>query len=505
MLIRFPANVSLLRPGKQPFRYLDAPIRNATEETQRKSSVTKPAPVADNHSPARKIAGFAANLRYEDVPARVQAFARHHILDTLGTTLAATHFDFAHRALSGANATGETGHATVIGMAARLPLKDAALVNGILAHGLDYDDTHAEGPVHPSAAAFPCAFGLAEQLNRSGKELITAYLLGVETITRVGMAANGMMHKSGFHTTGVAGHLGCAVTAARLLNLNTDQITWAQGLAGSTASAIGEFRTEGAWSKRIHAGWAAVGGIAAASLASSGFTGPEKVYEGEDGLLRSHTGAYFPETRVDALTSELGIAWRAEEVAVKPYPICHILHACVDAALVLKRKHHLQPGDIAEVRALLHPETFARVCTRPEVRRHPATEYIAKFSVYFTIAAALVRGRCGLAELEPDALQDPAILAIADRVSYEADAESQFPQYFSGGVVIRMKDGQTYTHVEKINRGAGDRALTGDEIAAKFMENAKLVMSRSRAERIRDCVLALDRCSTHDFARLLGA
>ena len=121
------------------------------------------------------------------------------------------------------------------------------------------------------------------------------------------------------------------------------------------------------------------------------------------------------------------------------------------------------------------------------------------------LAAALVRGRCGLAELEPDALQDPAILAIADRVSYDADAESQFPRYFSGGVVIRLKDGQTFTHVEKINRGAGDRALTGDEIAAKFMENAELVMSRSRAERIRDCVLELDRHSTHDLARLLAA
>ena len=476
------------------------------------TNVTEPAPAAnparievvDNKSPARKIAELAANLRYEDVPARVQAFAKYHILDTVGTSLAATHFDFAHRALGGASALGETGHATVIGMAARLPLKDAALVNGILAHGLDYDDTHAAGPVHPSAAAFPCAFGLAEQLNRDGKELITAYLLGVETITRLGMAANGMMHKSGFHTTGVAGHLGCAVAAARLLNLNTDQITWAQGLAGSTASAIGEFRAEGAWSKRIHAGWAAVGGIAAASLARSGFTGPEKVYEGADGLLRSHTGTYYPEVQVDALTRDLGNAWRAEEIAVKPYPICHILHACVDSVLVLKRAHGLNPDDIAEVRALLHPETFNRVCTRPEVRRHPATEYIAKFSVYYTLAAALVRGRCGLAELEPDALKDPAILALADRVSYEADAESQFPKYFSGGVVIRMKNGQTYTHIEKINRGAGDRALSGDEIAAKFMENAELVMSRSRAARIRDGVLDLDRSSALEIANVLA-
>ena len=463
-----------------------------------------PAQVGDAPSAARAIAEFAANLRYEDVPARVQEFARYHILDTVGTSLAATHFDFAHRAVSGVCTTGETGNSTVFGMAARLPLKEAALVNGILAHGLDYDDTHAAGPVHPSASAFPCAFALAEHFNRDGQELITAYLLGVEVITRVGIAANGMMHKSGFHTTGVAGHLGCAVAAARLLSLNVHQITWAQGLAGSTASAIGEFRAEGAWSKRIHAGWAAVGGITAAGLARSGYTGPEKVYEGEDGLLRSHTGAYFPQVKADALTHELGNVWRAEEVAVKPYPICHILHACVDSALILRRRHGLQPDDIAEVRALLHPETFNRVCTLPEIRRRPATEYVAKFSVYYTLAAALVRGRCGFAELEPDALQDPIILALAERVSYEADAESQFPQYFSGGVVIRMKDGRTYTHVEKINRGAGDRALTGDESAVKFLENAELVMSRGRAEQIRDGILDMDRRTAREIAALLG-
>jgi len=463
-------------------------------------------PVQSNSlSAARSIGNFAANLRYEDIPSRVLKFARQHILDTVGTSLAATHFDFAHRAVSGVATTGETGNCSVIGMRARLPIKDAALVNGILAHGLDYDDTHVAGPVHPSASAFPCAFAVSEHLDAHGKEFLVAYLLGLEIITRIGIAANGMMHKSGFHTTGVAGHPGCAVAAAKLLQLNATQITWAQGLAGSMASAIGEFRAEGAWSKRIHGGWAAVGGIAAANLARSGYSGPEKVYEGVDGLFRSHTGPYFLEVNVGALTQDLGSVWRAEEVAVKPFPICHILHACVDSALILRSKHRLSPIDIAEVRALLHPETFNRVCTRPEVRRHPATEYIAKFSVYYTLAAALARGRCGFAELEPEALQDPAILALADRVSYEADPDSQFPKYFSGGVVIHMKNGDTFTHIEPINRGAGERALTGDEITAKFMDNAELAMSRSRAEHIRDCILDLDQYQVREIACLVGS
>jgi 2-methylcitrate dehydratase PrpD len=454
---------------------------------------------------SRTIADFAQNLRCDDLSPRLRDFARYHILDVVGASLAATRFEFSHRALSGLTALADGGSNVVLGMAAKLPLKDAVLMNGILAHGLDYDDTHPAGPVHPSSSAFPCALGLAEFLDRTDQELLTSYLIGVEITTRFGMAANGTMHKSGFHTTGVAGHLCCAVAAGHLFHLSAEQLVWAQGLAGSTASAIAEHRADGAWNKRMHSGWAGVGGITAVSLARSGFIGTRKVYEGGDGLLRSHAGAYVADVKTDALTEGLGVAWRAEEVAVKPFPVCHILHACVDSALALRRAHDLKARDIAQVRALLHPETFHFVCDFPDMRRRPASDYIAKFSVYYAVAAALVRGKLGFAELEPEALNDPEILAFAERVNYDADPESQFPKYFSGGVVIILKDGRVLTHVEKINRGAGDRALTGEEIAAKFMENAELAVSRSRAAEIRDRVLDIERHSARDLARALGA
>lgn len=456
------------------------------------------------HSISQSIAEFAQAVDYESLPQRLREFARLHILDVVGTSLAATKFEFAHRALSGLGAAADRGSVSVLGMGATLPLKDAVLMNGILAHGLDYDDTHPGGPVHPSSSAFPCTLGLAEFLDRSGKELLTAYLVAVEVATRFGIAANGTIHKSGFHTTGVAGHMGCAVGAGHLFRLNAEQLTYAQGLAGSTASAIAEHRADGAWNKRMHSGWAGVGGITAASLARSGFVGTRKVYEGHDGLFRSHSGAHIADVMPEALTEGLGDTWRTEEVAVKPYPVCHILHACIDSVLVLKRKHHLKPGDIAQVRALLHPETFHNVCDFQELRRKPASDYIAKFSVYYTLAAALVRDRCGFAELEAEALNDPEILALAERVIYDGDPESLFPKYFSGGAVITLKDGSTFTHVEKINRGAGDRALSGEEIAAKFIENAELVVSPARARELRDIVLDLEQHSARELAHALG-
>jgi 2-methylcitrate dehydratase PrpD len=204
------------------------------------------------------------------------------------------------------------------------------------------------------------------------------------------------------------------------------------------------------------------------------------------------------------MTERLGEHWLLEEVAIKPFPICHILHACADAALALRRKHGLQPEQIAKVRALLHPETFHYVCEPADMRRRPTSEYMAKFSVQYVVAACFVRGKFGFAELEDDALRDEEILALAQRVSHEADPESQFPKYFSGGVVVTTTDGRELVHMEKINRGAGERALSAEDIATKFIDNAELVMPRAKAERIRDFVLDLERHDARELAALIG-
>ena len=453
---------------------------------------------------SQQLAEFGAGLSYDNIPQSVRECAKFHILDVIGTALAATHYDFAKHALSGLLGIAEGGSNSVIGMGVRLPLRDAVLLNGILAHGLDYDDTHPEAIVHPTCSTFPCALGLAEHIDAAGKDLLTAYILGVDVATRVGIAAKGHMHTAGFHTTGLAGHFGCVMVAGKLFNLAPQKLVMAQGLAGSTSSAVSEHRADGAWNKRMHPGWAGVGGITAAALARGGFIGTKKIYEGADGLFRSHTGDKFKDVDLEAMTRDLGKTWLIEEVAVKPYPICHLLHACADAALALRRKHNLKPQDIVKARALLHPETFHYVAEPADMRRRPVSDYMAKFSVQFVVAACFVRGKFGFAELETDALNDAEILALAQRVSHEADPESQFPKYFSGGVVVTTKDGRELVHMEKINRGAGERALTGDEIAAKYMENAGLAISRGRAERIRDAVLDIERHSARALGRLLA-
>jgi 2-methylcitrate dehydratase PrpD len=477
---------------------MNAPSTAAAPES------TPAAAAAAEPSISQRIADFAVATTYERLPQRIRDRAKLHMLDVIGTALAATRFDFAHRALKGLLGLGEPGTHTLIGIRKQLPLRDAALLNGILAHGLDYDDTHPGAIVHPSSSAFPCALGMGEKVNASGADLLTAYVLGVDIATRVGVTAAGAMHTSGFHTTGIAGHFGCVVAAGKLLGLSTEQLTKAQGLAGSTASAVSEHRADGAWNKRMHPGWAGVGGITAALLARGGYLGTRRIYEGADGLFRSHTGDRFESLDLSAMTAGLGEKWLIDEVAIKPFPICHLLHACADSALALRRKHALEPEDISKVRALLHPETFHYVCEPAEMRRRPVSEYMAKFSVQYVVAACLVRGKFGFAELEPEALIDRDILALAQRVSHEADPGSQFPKYFSGGVVITTTDGRELVHMEKINRGAGERALTAEDICAKFVDNAKLVVSPARAARIRDFVLEIERHGARDLAALIA-
>ncbi len=455
-------------------------------------------------SVSQQIAETAARLTYDMLPARIRERAKLHMLDVIGTALAATRFEFSHRALAGLLSLQENGTHTVIGMPVKLALRDAVLLNGILAHGLDYDDTHPGAIVHPSSSAFPCTLGVGEKVNSTGRELIAAYVMAVDVATRVGVAAGGAMHTAGFHTTGIAGHFGCAIGAGKLMRLAAEQLALAQGLAGSTSSAISEHRADGAWNKRMHPGWAGVGGITAASLARGGFVGTRKIYEGADGLFRSHTAERFGEVDIGAMTRGLGEHWLLDEVAIKPFPICHLLHACADSAIAVREKHRLDPRDIVRVRALLHPETFHYVAEPAEMRRRPVSDYMAKFSVQFVVAACLVRGKFGYAELEPDALADETILDLAQRVSHEADPQSQFPKYFSGGVVVTLRDGRELVHMEKINRGAGERALSAEDIAAKFMDNAELVLAHSKAERIRDFVLELDKHDVSDLAAVLA-
>jgi len=461
--------------------------------------------LAGGQTVAQKVAQYVSGFRYEDIPQATRERAKLLVLDAVGIALASTQYDFAHRILSGLNALNEGGSASLIGTPGRLALRDAVIFNGVLVHGLDYDDTHIRAIIHATASAFPCALGVAEATHARGTALLAAYVLGVEMATRISDAAGGRFHDFGFHPSGLVAHFSCALQAGWLYGLTPRQLVMAQGLAGSTAAGSQEFLEEGAWNKRVHPGWAGAAGITAAQLARAGFKGPTKPYEGRFGLFKSHLHEVEALARYEAIYESLGNTWELHNVAVKPFPICHLIHACADSALILREKHSIAPGDIERIVARA-PQPTLHIIAEPAANKvRPANEYDAKFSTQFVVATCLVKGRFGLAELLDDTLRDGEILALAAKVECEADPDAAYPEYFSGGLEIHTRDGRTFRHHERVNRGAGDRALSAGDIERKYFDNAALAVGKARADEICEAVLGMEKHPAAEFARLLSA
>jgi len=460
-------------------------------------SVSVPAALA----PARRLAEFAASLAFDDIPKGVLHRGKLLILDALGCGLASNAYGFSDVAVAGAAALGGEGPCSVIGRNLRLPVRDAALVNGMLIHGLDFDDTHLNSIIHATAACLPCALSFGESRGIDGKTFLVAYAAGMETAIRVGAAAKGGFHHAGFHATGLVAHFSSAVVAARLLGLAADGIVAAQGIAASTASGVQVFLEEGAWTKRMHPGWAAVGGITAAVLASKGFKAPSRPYEGRFGFFDTHIQHPSAPIDVGAELNSLGEVWELAETAIKPYPVCHFIHGCADAAIELYSQ--IDAAEIAGVEAYLPRDTMPIVAEPAAAKTNPTNEYEAKFSAPFVIATCLIKGAFGLADLMPAALKDPVVLDLTRRVTCKMDPDTAFPTYFSGGVRVTLKDGKSLFRHVRINSGAGERALDAETVSKKFLTSATLSVTLAQAERIRDAVLSLETHSAIEIAALL--
>lgn len=438
-----------------------------------------------------RLGEFAAGLG--TAPQRVLARARHLMLDAVGCAFAARRQPFAARLAGSVARLAGPGPRGVIGLQHRLPLRDAALANGILMHGLDYDDTHARGVVHLTVSTLPAGLALGAQLRASGAQLLLAYIAGVEAGARIAAAAKGGFHEAGFHPTGVVGAFAASLVAGRLLGLSAAQLAGAQGIALSLASGNLQFLDDGAWTKRIHPGWAAACGITAASFAADDIPAPAQAYEGRFGLYRSHLPPrVFEQIDLSLVSAGLGSVWEIENVAVKPFPACHLVHACADAAIALHRAG-VDAARVRAVRARVPEGVVAAVCEPVAAKRRPQNDYDAKFSIPYAVASGLARGRLGLAELAPEAFTEPHIERLMDKVAYEVDPGADYPRYYGGEVIVTLEDGRTLGERVPINRGNPERPLANDEIEAKFFENCATTLEEHAARRIRDLVLELDK------------
>jgi 2-methylcitrate dehydratase PrpD len=437
---------------------------------------------------ARRVAEFTTTLAWEDVPAEVLQSVRLRALDLLGIALAASTSEVAPSVYGALDGWGADGDCTVVGRARGAPAPLAILANGALAHGLDFDDTHAAAIVHASAVVLPVALALGEAGKLDGRAVTTAAVAGYEVVTRLGMAASGAFHARGWHATAVCGALGATVVAGRLEGLDAPRLTAALGIAGSFASGILEHLADGSWVKRVHPGWAGHAGAVAAALARGGFTGPATVLEGRFGVYPTFVGAE-PDPRP---FETLGRTWETLAIGFKPYPCCHLNHAYLDCALALRHAHALAPEAIAAVECLVPAGEVPIVCEPREAKLRPRTAYDAQFSLPYSVAAALVDGRVALDTYAPGRLADARVLDLAARVTHAVDPAARYPATFPGWVRIRLRDGRVVEARAEDGRGSRSNPLPDAAIVEKFRDNAGRALPPERVAALERAVLGLD-------------
>jgi 2-methylcitrate dehydratase PrpD len=430
------------------------------------------------------LAAYVANLRFEDIPREVLERAKVLTLDFLGSAIRARRDAESTASLLKmleALALDGKGESTVFGDAKAWTPAVAALLNGALGHSLDFDDTHADSSLHPSAPVVPAAI-----------------VAGYEVCCRLGNALDPTSHYArGFHPTATAGTYGAAAAAAKLFGLSKAQIIAAFGVSGSQAAGSLQFLVNGGWNKRYQVGAAAMNGVIAATLARNDFVGSSESVEGKHGLLAGYSDNAHP----DKAVAGLGKTYETLKIGVKPYPSCRYTHAAIDALIAMRREHNLTPDQIKRVEIGLHRNGIT-LTGDAATKRHPTSIVGGQFSMFFTGAVALDQGRFGWDDY--GRLGDAAVDALADKFDVVQDDRLEVGRThpFGARVSITTDDG---VHERLYADPSGEPSSFPDAQAMqqKFLTLARPVL-RDRADQLADAILTLERFDRVATATHLG-
>lgn len=442
----------------------------------------------------RTLASFAADLTFADLPPAVIERAKRLILDLTGIMIRARHdAESTPSLIAAVERLGlAEGKCSVPGDGRTYAPTAAALINGTLAHSLDFDDTHAEASLHSSAPIVPAALAAAELSGASGKDLIAAVVAGYEIQIRLSLALNPTDHYNrGFHPTATCGVFGAAAAAGKLLGMEANGIQNAFGIALSQAAGSMEFLADGAWTKRSHVGQAAQNGLICAVLAAEGFKGPKQAFEGRAGFLK----AYAPNADGAKAVAGLGETWQTMRLAVKPYPSCRYSHAAIDGLIALRNEHSLRAQDVEAVEIGL-PETGWKIIGGPDDKTNPQSVVDGQFSMPFCAAVALREGGLTWDDYKKH-LNDEATRALTRKVKtvVDARAEAEFPANMAGVAKIRTASGE-FECLIKVPKGEPNNFLDDREFRLKFDGLCEPYLGAERTARLADALLSLEQANS---------
>ncbi|MBV7482139.1 MmgE/PrpD family protein [Bordetella sp. BOR01] len=436
----------------------------------------------------RDLACFAAQLRYEDIPADAVDRMKTSLLDSIGCCLYGATLPWTQRVQAMAEAEQAAPVASLWGSGRKTSIANAAMVNGTAGHAFELDDIHKESIVHAGSIAVPVALAYAERHgNWNGRDLVTALVAGYEIGTRVGNAATMSLFYRGFHPQGTSGVFVAAASAGKALKLDADRMQHALGIAGSQAGGLMAAQ-EGAMVKRFHAGRAAQSGVYSAELAQRDFTGIVDVLEASYG---GYLCSYSDQPNAARLTDGLGKVWETAKVGYKPHASVTSIHAALDALTHIMRSNALQAADIASIRAGVSHMTYV----------HCAWEYkaqgvtAAQMNLYYGLAVTAHDGVAFVDQYDEKRLADPELLDLIKRTqAYEdAEIEAMGPAFrHAATVTVQTRDGRELTHRILNRRGSPENPISAGDVEYKFRNVARSCLPAGELDRLVELCRRLD-------------
>ena len=444
----------------------------ATRESSRTSDRTE-------DGLTRALADHASGLRFEDIPDDVRTIVKHCVIDWLGVTLAGSREDAARLVREDALAQGGNPQATIVGDSARTSVGQAALVNGTASHALDYDDVHFAFLGHPTVTVLPAVLALGERDGAGGRDLMTAFVAGVEVGSRVGAYVTEAHYTRGHHATGTLGTFAAAAASARMLGLDAETCATALGIAATQAAALKAMF--GTMCKPLHAGKAAANGQHAALLAQRGFTSRDDAIECAQGFADTQSPCVEPE----GVLEDLGERFHCRDFLFKYHAACYGTHASIEALSRLRQTHDIEAHSIENVEIRV-PTRNLKVCNIQE----PRTGLEAKFSLRFVSAMTLAgRSTSDIATYNDAICADRGLASLRDRIRVVGDGDLARG---TSETIVSMRDGVVYREFGNVSVPSGDLVNQGRRLEEKFVTLAVPVIGDAGAHALVERVRRLE-------------
>ncbi|AOM81849.1 MmgE/PrpD family protein [Salisediminibacterium beveridgei] len=434
---------------------------------------------------SKTIASYVKQLDLSDVPEDVVKQAKRLLLDTLSTTVRGKCSEEAEILRQVVPQLGGGGNCTVILENRTYPPPQAALMNAVMAHAYELDDTDRRTFYHAGAPVISAALAAAEDRNASGKQLLEGILAGYEVSVRIADAVNPSHRTRGFHTTGTVGTFGAGIAAAKIFGLSEQEFQYTLGHSGTQAAGLFEFLNDGSMTKRLHPGKAAWNGVFAAQLAEGGMTGPVTILEGRHGFLNVTADKTDPAM----LTDRLGEDYRIQRIGIKRHAACRYAHTPIDAALDLQREKSLDVERIRSVNIKMSERNFSQTG-----KATASTLVAAQLSSPYAVAVALVNRTANIDAYE-HGLEDPAVLKLMNKITTEAhEPYGDFSR--TATLEVKMKDGTLHEKTAELPKGEPEEPLSEEELLQKVTELMRTGMEQDAISAVVETVGRLEQLDT---------